>query len=86
MPYAIMKNTHRQALQLIQNGKWDAAHRLVQDYYDPLSCHIHGYLHRIEGDLSNARYWYQRAGLDMPDNSLDEELKRLLMQVTDMAD
>lgn len=78
-----MKNIHHKALQLIQNSEWNAAHRLVQDYSDPLSCHIHGYLHRIERDLANARYWYQRAGLEMSDNSLDEELKRLLTQVTD---
>jgi len=81
-----MKNTHQQALQLIQNGEWDAAHRLVQDYYDPLSCHIHGYLHRIEGDSANAHYWYRRTGLDMPDNSLEQELNRLFAQVADISD
>ncbi|MEQ1557459.1 MAG: hypothetical protein ABL933_00795 [Methyloglobulus sp.] len=81
-----MNKTHQQALQLIQNGEWNAAHRLVQDYSDPLSCQIHGYLHRIEGDLSNARYWYQRAGLAIPDNSQGEELKRLLTQLTDIAE
>lgn len=72
-----MKDIHRQALQLIQDGQWDAAHRLIQDFSDPLSCRIHGYLHRIEGDLSNARYWYQRAGLDLPANSLEDEIKAL---------
>jgi hypothetical protein len=77
---------HPHALQLIQNGEWDAAHRLVQDYPDSLSCQIHGYLHRIEGDLTNACYWYRRAGLDMPDNSLDEELKRLILQVAGVTD
>jgi hypothetical protein len=78
MPFKAMKHSHQQALQLIQQNDWDAAHRLVQDYSDPLSCQIHGYLHRIEGDLSNARYWYQHAGLNMPDNSLEEELTLLL--------
>jgi hypothetical protein len=73
-----MKNIHKQALQLIQNDDWDAAHRLIQDYSDPLSCQIHGYLHRIEGDLSNASYWYKRAGLEMPDTSVEQELNRLL--------
>jgi hypothetical protein len=81
MSFAIMKDIHHQALQLIQYGEWDAAHRLVQDYPDPLSCQIHGYLHRIEGDLSNAHYWYRRAGMDIPDNLLEEELKRLLIQL-----
>ncbi|MEQ1738849.1 MAG: hypothetical protein ABL884_02995 [Methyloglobulus sp.] len=82
----IIKSYHNQALRLIQNKNWDAAHSLVQDCPDPLSCRIHGYLHRIEGDLANARYWYQRAGLGMPEDSLDLELERLLMQVADMAE
>jgi Flp pilus assembly protein TadD len=83
MPFKAMKHSHRQALQLIQQNDWDAAHRLVQDYSDPLSCQIHGYLHRIEGDLSNARNWYQHAELNMPDNSLEEELTLLLEKQTD---
>ena len=81
-----MIKNHLHALQLSQRGEWDAAHRLVQDYTDPLSCRIHGYLHRIEGDLANASYWYQRAGLDMPEDSLAQELDRLLIQATDLGE
>lgn len=58
---------------------------MVQPYTDTLSCLIHGYLHRVEGDLSNARYWYRRAGEDMPDNSLDREMRRLRDRITDSA-
>lgn len=76
-----MKNIHQLSLEHIQNGDWDEAHILVQDYSDPLSCRIHGYLHRIEGDLSNAGYWYRRAGLNMPDNSMEEELAILLAEL-----
>lgn len=65
------------ALDFARDGKWDEAHQLVQPYSDRTSCLIHAYLHRVEGDLSNARYWYTRAGADMPDNTLDEELSRL---------
>lgn len=79
----VMNKTHRLALQLSKNDDWDAAHRLIQDYTDPLSCQIHGYLHRIEGDLANARYWYQRAGTVMPDHSLEEELNCLLAGLMD---
>jgi hypothetical protein len=78
MSFRAMKHIHQQALQLIQKNDWDAAHRLVQDYSDPLSCQIHGYLHRIEGDLGNAGYWYHRANAVMPSNSPEEELSRLL--------
>ena len=56
-------NDHlRQAVELAQAGKWDAAHELVQHYEDDATASwIHAVLHKIEGDLGNARYWYQRA-------------------------
>lgn len=68
---------HFKALKLAKDGKWDQAHQLVQSHSDRLSCLIHAYLHRVEGDLSNASYWYRRAGESMPDNTLDAELDRL---------
>lgn len=68
---------YRKALDLAKDGEWDDAHKLVQAYSDKMSCLIHGYLHRIEGDLSNARYWYRRAEETMPDNDLAAESKRL---------
>ena len=72
-----MSGYHRQALDYAQAGQWKQAHELIQKYSDHMSCLIHGYLHRVEGDLGNARYWYSRAGAEMPDNSLTEELSRL---------
>ena len=68
---------HRAILKEAKAGNWENAHLQVQDFSDRLSCMIHGYLHRVEGDLSNARYWYNRAGETMPDNSLEDELERL---------
>jgi len=68
---------HFKALDLAKDGNWDAAHELVQPHSDRMSCLIHGYLHRVEGDLGNARYWYRRADEEMPDNTLEEELSRL---------
>jgi hypothetical protein len=70
-------------LNLVKEGEWDKAHQLVQPYSDEWSCLIHAYLHRVEGDLSNAKYWYNRAGTKMPDNTLEEELKRLYSLVND---
>lgn len=72
-----MAGTHLEALDLARNGRWDEAHRLVQSQSDELACLIHAYLHREEGDLGNAGYWYRRAGIAMPDNTLAEELERL---------
>ena len=72
-----MTSVHIDALNLARAGHWDEAHELVQPHSDPTSCLIHGYLHRVEGDLGNAGYWYRRAGAMLPDNTLDEELERL---------
>lgn len=72
-----MSEMHRQALESAREGDWEAAHELVQDHEDPLSCLIHGYLHREEGDSGNAAYWYRRAGEAMPDNTLEAEWLRL---------
>ncbi|WP_049721249.1 hypothetical protein [Gilvimarinus polysaccharolyticus] len=71
-----MRNS-KDAIALIRAGNWSAAHHLVQDGTDEISCLLHAYLHREEGDLSNASYWYHRAGESLPDNTLAEELARL---------
>ncbi|OFI33588.1 hypothetical protein BFC17_02230 [Alteromonas lipolytica] len=72
-----MADFHLQALTLAEQGQWDTAHDLVEAHNDEFSCLIHGYLHRVEGDEFNARYWYTRAGHTMPENRLNEELERL---------
>lgn len=42
-------------------GRWHEAHEIVQqDEQAELSCWIHAVLHRQEGDLPNAQYWYAR--------------------------
>jgi len=72
-----MANEHIQALALISQGDWDAAHSFIQDFHDELACLIHAYLHREEGDLNNANYWYSQTDQVMPDNTLEQELIRL---------
>ena len=49
------------AIELALAGKWDAAHQLVQQYEDGTAAWIHAVLHKMEGDLGNASYWYRRA-------------------------
>jgi len=66
-------------LNLAKEGKWHQAHQLVQPHCDELSCLLHAYLHRVEGDMDNAAYWYRRARSSMPDNDLHEEFTRLSM-------
>ena len=43
------------------HGDWDAAHELAQAQDDAEGAWVHAWLHRIEGDLGNADYWYRRA-------------------------
>jgi hypothetical protein len=54
-------------------GDWDMAHRVAQDVDDASGAWVHAYLHRKEGDESNAAYWYRRAGKPIARGSLDEE-------------
>jgi hypothetical protein len=55
------------------HGDWAGAHATVQDLDTPAAAWIHAYLHRREGDQSNARYWYARASKPTCRLSLDEE-------------
>lgn len=43
-------------------GDWEAAHELAQAQDDAEGAWVHAWLHRVEGDLGNADYWYRRAG------------------------
>ena len=50
------------AVELALAGDWDAAHQIVQQYEDnEIAAWIHAVLHKIEGDIGNARYWYRHA-------------------------
>lgn len=64
-------------LWLDGKGDWDAAHRLVQSFDDRDCAWVHAYLHRKEGDLGNARYWYRRAGRDEHKGELAEEWREI---------
>ena len=63
-----------QALWWDAHGDWDKAHGLAQlDEADRHSAWVHAYLHRKEGDLSNAAYWYRRSGHPVATGSLTDE-------------
>jgi len=52
-----------EAVGLALAGDWKPAHEIVQqDERDEFACWIHAVLHRLEGDLPNAQYWYARCG------------------------
>lgn len=72
-----------QALWYDAKGDWDKAHNTAQAIPDQAGSWIHAYLHRKEGDLSNASYWYSRAGRETSGASLEaewEEIVRTLLE------
>ena len=66
-----------QALWHAAKGNWDTAHGLAQDDGSAEGAWVHAYLHRVEGDESNAGYWYHRAGKPHCRAGLDEEWAEL---------
>ena len=67
-----------QALWHDRRGDWDAAHTVAQDIDDDAGAWVHGYLHRKEGDVGNARYWYQRAHVAAATGPLDAEWRAIV--------
>ncbi|MGE0723300.1 MAG: hypothetical protein AB7O45_02935 [Alphaproteobacteria bacterium] len=65
------------ALWWAAKGDWDRAHHHAQQDESADGAWVHAHLHRIEGDLSNAGGWYQRAGKPAADGPLAEEWDRI---------
>lgn len=59
-------------------GRWENAHQVAQEIDDPDGAWVHAYLHRKEGDASNAAYWYRRARKPVANGPLDEEWRELV--------
>lgn len=70
-------SVYLQALWFDAKGDWEKAHELIQDLPDKNAAWIHAYLHRKEGDVWNADYWYRNAGKKRPAVSLQEEWESL---------
>jgi hypothetical protein len=66
----------RRAAELLAAGDWEGAHAIVQDDPSPLAAWMHGIVHLLEGDVSNARYWYGRAGRAFPgEGAVQDEIE-----------
>ena len=59
-------------------GNWTEAHNLAQEIATKEGSWVHAYLHRKEGDVSNAAYWYRKAEKQLPVTSIDEEWEELV--------
>lgn len=64
-------------------GNWEKAHEMIQDLQDKNAALIHAYLHRKEGDIWNADYWYQKAKQKRPDLTLAQEWENICKGLLD---
>jgi hypothetical protein len=71
-----------QALWWAAKDEWKKAHELVQAQEGERDHdRVHAYLHRVEGDLSNAGYWYRRAAAKPATGSLEAEWAALASEM-----
>jgi hypothetical protein len=76
----------RRAAELLAAGEWQGAHAIVQDDPSPLAAWMHGIVHLLEGDVSNARYWYGCAGRAFPgDGAVQDEIEAVRAAVEPQA-
>lgn len=62
-------------------GAWDEAHQAVQDEADETSAWVHAHLHRQEGDLGNAGYWYRRAHRPVATGPIEAEWEAIAREL-----
>lgn len=62
-------------------GDWTRAHECAQQVEDRDGAWVHAYLHRKEGDQSNATYWYGRAGKPFCREALELEWRQIVQQL-----
>jgi hypothetical protein len=67
------------ALWWAKRGDWDKAHRLVMDEDSGDAAWVHAYLHRVEGDIANANYWYAQARRRPAHGDLDTEWELIVV-------
>jgi hypothetical protein len=70
-----------QALWYDAKDDWQKAHALIDSLDDKNSCWVHAYLHRKEGDIANADYWYRRANRQRYSVSLQKEWQDITIQL-----
>jgi hypothetical protein len=70
-----------QAMWWDAKGDWTKAHECAQAQDDGDGAWVHAYLHRKEGDLGNADYWYRRAGRQRPAGALGQEWEEIVSEL-----
>ena len=62
-------------------GDWKRAHEIAAGKGGKAADRVHAYLHRKEGDLTNADYWYARRGAERPRGQFEKEWEALARQL-----
>lgn len=70
-----------EALWYDAKGNWESSHNIAQDIHTKDGSWIHAYLHRKEGDIGNAGYWYSRADRTIPNVSLEQEWEEITKEL-----
>ena len=63
-------------------GNWDEAHCIAQSEKSPAGSWVHAFLHRVEGDIGNASYWYRLADRPVCTSSLNDEWEKIVVALT----
>ena len=58
-------------------GDWTRAHESAQQDEGPAGAWVHAYLHRKEGDISNANWWYERAKKAPSNAAFEDEWREI---------
>ena len=69
------------ALWYVFKDNWEMAHKTAQKLNTKPACWLHAYLHRVEGDMGNADYWYGRANIESTIIPLETELNEIIKSV-----
>ena len=77
----MQKDNLLKAIILADDGKWENAHITVQDIENEYAYWIHANLHREEGDISNSKYWYRRAGRDYTEIDFKVERENIRKEI-----
>ena len=62
-------------------GDWRKAHEIAQDVQGADGAWVHAYLHRKEGDVGNAAYWYGQARRPVAEGDLRDEWKQIVEEM-----
>tara|TARA_B100000459_G_scaffold112240_1_gene65934 strand:- start:460 stop:849 length:390 start_codon:yes stop_codon:yes gene_type:complete len=66
-----------QSLWHVAKGDWETAHKVALEDKSASGAWVHAYLHRVDGNLSNAGYWYRKAGRPKASSSLQDEWQQI---------